>query len=883
MQTLLLQKPSRASKSKDHVTHLQRRLELWTNGDIQELLDEGKCIQKRLRQAQSISNDDTTARTFRDLMLQGRVQSALRYLSRNTNGGVLKLEDLVPARCANGETVLRSTRDVLKDKHPLGQDPDTCCLMDGEYEPVNSITFDGLDADAIRHAALHTHGAAGPSGLDAYAWRRLCSSFKYASNSLCVALAGVARRIAATNVNPEGLIAFVACRLIPLDKCPGVRPIGVGEVPRRIIAKAILKIIGNDVEEAAGPLQLCAGQDGGCEAAVHAMRRIFQAPETEAVLLVDASNAFNALNRKAALHNISVICPSLAQTLINTYQVPVRLFITGSGEIASTEGTTQGDPLAMAMYALAITPLIDQLKTKCPEVHQAWFADDATGASTCEGLRSWWNKLTDRGPSFGYHPNASKTYLVVKQEHENSAREKFAGTDVHITIHGKRHLGAALGSKTFTEEYVNDKVQGWTKDIMNLSQVALSQPHAAYAAYIHGLSNRWSYLLRTVPDIDDLLQPLENAIHQHLIPALTGRPPCSSIERDLLALPARLGGLGLRDPSTISSECFHSSERITAPLVALIVSQDATESADPNTTSTLKKEVKKRNHQRQDERARTVYDQLTSELKRCVDLSKEKGSSSWLSVLPLEEHGFYLHKGEFRDALCLRFGWKPNNTPQTCNCGAQFTVDHAMICHMGGFPTIRHNEIRDITASLLTEVCNNVATEPPLQPLSGENMTARSANTDDGARVDIRARGFWNVSQDAFFDIRVFYPNASSYRSANPSSVYRRHEQAKKREYGQRIREIEHGVFTPIVFSTTGGMGREATTFYKRLADMIAQKRQHPYPDVMGWLRCRLSFASIRSSIMCIRGSRSSFHRPIYGSDITLATSEGQVPSFNFS
>ena len=228
--------------------------------------------------------------------------------------------------------------------------------------------------------------------------------------------------------------------------------------------------------------------------------------------------------------------------------------------------------------------------------------------------------------------------------------------------------------------------------------------------------------------------------------------------------------------------------------------------------------------------------------------------------------------------MCLRYGWKRNNTPQTCNCGAQFKVDHAMICHMGGFPTIRHNGIRNITASLLTEVCNNVTTEPPLQPLSGESMTVRSANTNDGTRVDIRARGFWNVSQDAFFDVRVFYPNASSNRSPD-SSVYRRHEQAKKREYGQRIREVERGVFTPLVLSTTGGMGREATTFYKLLADMIAQKRQHPYPVVMGWLRCRLSFASLRASIMCIRGSRSSFHHPVYRSDITLATSEGRVPS----
>ena len=130
-------------------------------------------------------------------------------------------------------------------------------------------------------------------------------------------------RIAATAVNPEGLSAFVACRLILLDQCPGMTPIGVGEVPQRIIAKSILQIIGRDVEEAAGPLQLRAGQDGGCEAAVHSMRSIFQALETEVVLLVDANNAFNSINCKAALHKISIICPSLAQTLINTYRAPV--------------------------------------------------------------------------------------------------------------------------------------------------------------------------------------------------------------------------------------------------------------------------------------------------------------------------------------------------------------------------------------------------------------------------------------------------------------------------------------------------------------------------------------------------------------------------------
>ena len=272
-----------------------------------------------------------------------------------------------------------------------------------------------------------------------------CSPFRSASTALCVALARVGRHLATSDVNPEGVSAFVACCLVPLDKCPSVRPIGIGEVPQRIIAEAILKVVGGDVEDAAGPPQLCAGQDGGCEAAVHAMRSInFQDSETEAVLLVDANNAFNLLHRKGALHNISIIlCPSIAQILINTYRAPVRQFVTGSGEILSMEGTTQGDPLAMAMYTLAVTPLIDQLKASCQEVRQVWYADDATGASTVRGLRLWWKELADRGPSFGYNPNASKTYLIVEQEHVELAKTEFADTDVAITTCGKRHLGGS--------------------------------------------------------------------------------------------------------------------------------------------------------------------------------------------------------------------------------------------------------------------------------------------------------------------------------------------------------------------------------------------------------------------------------------------------------
>ena len=101
--------------------------------------------------------------------------------------------------------------------------------------------------------------------------------------------------------------------------------------------------------------------------------------------------------------------------------------------------------------------------------------------------------------------------------------------------------------------------------------------------------------------------------------------------------------------------CFQSSQRTTAPLVALIISQED-EMVNHDNICTIKNEIKRENCQKQEERAELLYKQLTPEMKRNVELSREKGSSSWLSVLPLEEHGFYLHKGEFRDTLCLRYG-----------------------------------------------------------------------------------------------------------------------------------------------------------------------------------------------------------------------------------
>ena len=433
----------------------------------------------------------------------------------------------------------------------------------------------------------------------------------------------------------------------------------------------------------------------------------------------------------------------------------------------------------------------------------------------------------------------------------------FANTGVQITAEGRPYLGAAIGTKEFVVSHVKNKVANWTKELDTLATIAITQPHAAHAAFTHGLSSKWCYLTRTIHSIGSLLQPLETLIRSKLIPALTGQPPPSDDMRDLLALPARLGGMALTDPTSAADVEFSASSRISKPLKDAIIQQSFEYPGDVVYEQVeAKHEVQRLKREQSAQAAASLKQSLPVSLKRSMDLAQEKGASTWLTSLPIQEFGFALHKRAFQDALALRYNWQPLRVPSTCACGTKFSIEHALSCPKGGFPSIRHNEIRDLTATLLTEICNDVCIEPDLQPIDGEVLTGSSSNTQDGARLDIAANGFWGGRfERTFFDVRVFNPHAPSNRHPN---CYRKHEMEKKRQYEQRVREIEHASFTPLVLSATGGMANEATVFYKRLASCLAAKWDQSYSQTMSWLRCRLTFSLLRSAIQCIRGARSS-------------------------
>ena len=184
-------------------------------------------------------------------------------------------------------------------------------------------------------------------------------------------------------------------------------------------------------------------------------------------------------------------------------------------------------------------------------------------------------------------------------------------------------------------------------------------------------------------------------------------------------------------------------------------------------------------------------------------------------------------------------------------------MDYALSCKKGGFISLRHNQIRDLTANLLKTICHDVLIEPTLQQLTGESLHERTANITDDARLDIAARGFWISGQRAFFDIRVFNPMARRYESQELNKAYEINEREKKRQYNERILEVEHGSFTPLVMTALGGMGREASQFYSRLSESIAEKRKERYSVIKNWISRKISFALVNCDCMCVRGSRS--------------------------
>ena len=230
-----------------------------------------------------------------------------------------------------------------------------------------------------------------------------------------------------------------------------------------------------------------------------------------------------------------------------------------------------------------------------------------------------------------------------------------------------------------------------------------------------------TYFLRSLPDISNELKRLDQAIDEQLLKPLLDNYAFNYSERKWYSLPTRRGGLGIIIPSEVSDMFYRNSRCMTNDLVYKIVNQNRAERVKSDTTpdQTLS-EIRAGKRQKEEETLTYVKGTLDPQKLKILEAISEKGASNWLTTMPIREHGFHLSKQEFWDSIRTRYGIPLTRLPSKCvACGVPFNVEHAFSCKFGGYVTIRHNEIRDFTAEVLREVCQNVEVEPLLTPLTG--------------------------------------------------------------------------------------------------------------------------------------------------------------------
>ena len=356
--------------------------------------------------------------------------------------------------------------------------------------------------------------------------------------------------------------------------------------------------------------------------------------------------------KKRTLLNTYVECPALAMFLTNIYRNNSKLYIDGE-VILSREGTTQGGPEGMPMYALGILPMIKRL---IHIVRQMWYADDSVAGGTLVRLRQWWDMLNEIGPDYGYFLNPKKTKLLVKEDVLEEATLVFAGTGVTIVSEGHKYLGCPIGTEEFVRDFVQKRTDKWIDDLEKLVKVAEIQPQCAYAAFTHSFVPKWNYLLRVLDfepeELARNLVRLEATVREKLIPKFTGHIHPGTVARDMLELPARLGGMNIVNVVTSAQAKYCNADMLSKTLVEKILSG----ASDLNWNSVRSNETPENTKKKSDEcwirKKHAVINEIEDPgLRRSIELASEKGASNWLTVLPIDEHGFSLPKTHFRDAI----------------------------------------------------------------------------------------------------------------------------------------------------------------------------------------------------------------------------------------
>ncbi|KAI2510249.1 hypothetical protein MHU86_4127 [Fragilaria crotonensis] len=845
-------------RAKDIRSRLAQRMDLWDQGHFKALVDDAEG--KSFRQPSSRPPDaEAQARSYNARVLSGRLRSSCER-SPTAPGGVRQPDDL----CTKSG---RPVWQVLQEKHPALRDP----------------TSDDVEAISPRLA-----GAAGPGGTDAVDLANWLLRFGRESEALREEMAAWTNWLANTSPPWAAYRAVMANRLVALDKQPGTRPVGIGEVYRRLWAKCLLKAIGSQATAACGNFNLCAGLQAGIEGAVHAVRDVFtdpslipapppnsqadddpltQAPEppmterppvpladmtldeafaaiaddvglssaeASAVLLVDATNGFNELGRKAMLWTVRHRWANGARFSFNCYRHSAQLLLRRRGDdcaIILARGGHSG-------HGTRTTQPWQAPSTASP-THSASCSNSGRAATSRAGevdpRRSARNAA--HCPRFAdgiQFPTRGRAPLPGRLRGIGRRRGGLGGPPNPAMDRG-RPLPRGGG-----EEVPADRLR-WSVAVTPIG----------------------GYLQRVTPDIAPAFAPLEAAIATAFLPALLTRRSRRSPNPPLLALPT-IGRTGHPRPDDDGEFCYAASTASTNLLQASLVTGAPLCCATAHRRDASTNRLAAKTHQRHATEGRLAAILEGSRPMERRRIIRSAATGAWLSTRPNLLNGSDLSAEEFRDGVRLRLGLTPTSLPPRCDgCGERFTTEHAMSCRKGGLILHRHNDLVATWGQLCGQAHTpSTVSDEPLIHTSQDVRAAGATCTEPTPelRGDIAVHGFWTRGTTAIFDVRVTDTDAPSNRNTTPEKVLLRHEKEKKAKYGA-LCIARRRTFTPLVFSVDGMQGVEATAASRRLASSLASKWRRSYSEVCGFVRSRLAIALVRSASRCLRADRNPMRR----------------------
>ncbi|XP_048483467.1 uncharacterized protein LOC125489916 [Plutella xylostella] len=747
------------------------------------------------------------------------------------------------------------TLEALRLKHPAPGRP-----LNFPPEPASSDEYLVVEVDDVARAigSFNNGSAAGLDGIRPELLKELTSSGAGDNGAtLLQSICNLSNFLLRGLVNREVCPFLYGASLCALKKKDGgIRPIAVGSVLRRLVAKLGCAAVRDVMSQRLQPHQLGFGVPLGCEAAIHATRSFaFSRDGSDDVIIkVDLRNAFNTVERDIILARVRDHTPALYPFLHQCYSKPSNLFY-GDSLVESRVGVQQGDPLGPLIFSLATQDVVAHLRSPL----NVWYLDDGTLGGSPEVVLADIETLKQGLSNLGLCLNTQKCELFpCSGQLPSDTRMRVEAAVPGVNLLAKSDF-TLLGAPIFAEGVpgvILSKLRNLTDTKPHLKQLSA---HVALTILRSCLSiPRLTYTLRTAPvwlcgeeslRYDNMLRELlESVLNVGM----------SDLQWSQAALPIRHGGLGIRRLQDIELPAFLASASGVLELVTRILQVNGDDFSIPFAEEALSlwrarcpgcddPDFPERQRAWDEEICRVSLDGLLghssgAERARLLAVSRPE-SGLWLHALPSPHLGTLLDDNSLCVAVALRLGCDVCQ-PHRCVCGANVDVQgrHGLHCVRSAGRISRHHAINDIVRRALISADIPAVLEPP------------GLSRSDGRRPDGLTLIPWEKGRCLLWDatcVCTFAPSHVGHTAGTVGAAAEAAARQKCVKYGQLI--AGGYIFVPLAIETTGVWGEQGRQFVREIGRRL-RSRGFDYRSG-AYLAQRISLAVQRGNAASVMGT----------------------------